>query len=210
MGNMQTPEELRAAFGFLFPGELDELRRLALLLPPDPLVVNIGAGVGTSAATFLHARPDLTVITVDIQEGVSPYGGLGNERVALVEMGLLNERKYFPIVGDSKTIGKTFPERYPHFRADLIFIDGDHTYEGCAGDILAWLPLLKPGGYLAIHDYDKLAHHIQMTGDLSATPEDAKSYPGVDQAVRELLLGKYAQESQIESLGVFRNERIAP
>ena len=36
---------------------------------------------------------------------------------------------------------------------DLMFIDGDHSYDGLMGDCKKLLPYLKPGGYFAIHDY---------------------------------------------------------
>ena len=36
---------------------------------------------------------------------------------------------------------------------DFVFIDGDHSYEGVARDIAAWLPKVKPGGWLMGHDY---------------------------------------------------------
>jgi predicted O-methyltransferase YrrM len=38
--------------------------------------------------------------------------------------------------------------------ADLIFIDGDHSYEGCRGDFERFVPSnLRPGGYFVLHDY---------------------------------------------------------
>jgi hypothetical protein len=38
--------------------------------------------------------------------------------------------------------------------ADLIFIDGDHTYEGLVADIQRLVPTnLRPGGYFILHDY---------------------------------------------------------
>lgn len=53
--------------------------------------------------------------------------------------------------------------------ADLVFIDADHTYEGCKADILAYQPLVAPKrGILAGHDYGEKAH------------------PGVKRAVDEL------------------------
>jgi len=36
---------------------------------------------------------------------------------------------------------------------DFIFIDGDHSYEGVQRDLLAWMPKVKPGGWLMGHDY---------------------------------------------------------
>jgi len=36
---------------------------------------------------------------------------------------------------------------------DLIFVDGDHTYEGLSRDIKHIKDHLRPGGYLVVHDY---------------------------------------------------------
>lgn len=38
-------------------------------------------------------------------------------------------------------------------RADRVYIDGDHSTEAVAADIAAWLPLVKPGGVIAGHDF---------------------------------------------------------
>lgn len=37
---------------------------------------------------------------------------------------------------------------------DVVFIDGDHSYDGCRRDILAWRSKVKAGGWLGGHDYD--------------------------------------------------------
>lgn len=38
--------------------------------------------------------------------------------------------------------------------ADVLFIDGDHSYEGCRGDVDRFVPKnLRPGGYFILHDY---------------------------------------------------------
>lgn len=34
----------------------------------------------------------------------------------------------------------------------FLLIDGDHTYEGVAGDLWNWTPLVVPGGLVALHD----------------------------------------------------------
>jgi predicted O-methyltransferase YrrM len=37
---------------------------------------------------------------------------------------------------------------------DLLFIDGDHSIEGCSFDFDAYQDAVRPGGYLLFHDYD--------------------------------------------------------
>ena len=46
---------------------------------------------------------------------------------------------------------KEFPDEY----FDLIYIDADHTYEGCKADIEAWYPKVKSGGFVTGDDYSK-------------------------------------------------------
>jgi predicted O-methyltransferase YrrM len=44
---------------------------------------------------------------------------------------------------------------------DVLFIDGDHTYEGVKRDFLLYAPLVRPGGIVAFHD---IAEHPKETG----------------------------------------------
>jgi hypothetical protein len=34
----------------------------------------------------------------------------------------------------------------------LLWIDGDHSFRGCLGDITRWWPKLQPGGSMLLHD----------------------------------------------------------
>lgn len=38
------------------------------------------------------------------------------------------------------------------FGADVLFIDGDHSYEGCLEDFNMYSPLVKKGGIIVFHD----------------------------------------------------------
>jgi len=53
-----------------------------------------------------------------------------------------------PIKGSSKEIAKIW--RMP---IGLLFIDGDHTYEGAKSDYHNYSPFIIDGGILAMHDY---------------------------------------------------------
>lgn len=41
----------------------------------------------------------------------------------------------------------------PNSSLDFVFIDADHSYEGCKSDIESWTPKLKQGALLSGHDY---------------------------------------------------------
>jgi predicted O-methyltransferase YrrM len=56
---------------------------------------------------------------------------------------------------------------------DFLYIDADHSYEGCKADIMAWSPHVSRGGIIAGHDYtdhDDFPH----------------KFPGVAKAVDEV------------------------
>lgn len=66
----------------------------------------------------------------------------------------------------------------------LVYIDGDHSYQGCKSDIKTWWPKLCDGGIMAFHDFanpdygvsraviehtqnEKLVNIIQEDGDIA-------------------------------------------
>lgn len=58
------------------------------------------------------------------------------------------ENRVIPIRGDSLyTVGI-----HDDNSIDLAFVDGDHSYEGCLGDLKAVLPKMKPDGVILAHD----------------------------------------------------------
>lgn len=61
-----------------------------------------------------------------------------------------------------------------HNKVDVLFIDGDHTYEGCKADIDNWYPQMAKGGVMLWHDCDATS-------------------PGVEKAVAE-----FAEEHNLE------------
>jgi predicted O-methyltransferase YrrM len=51
---------------------------------------------------------------------------------------------------------------------DLLFIDGDHSYEGARADLLEYRELVRPGGLIAFHDI--VPDNGQGTGDSGGVP----------------------------------------
>ena len=191
-----TSETLRRDFRYLYPRELPLLKALPYLVDRSPVVVvNIGAGSGTSGLAFLETRHDLILHTVDITNDNSPFGCLYAEREVVKAAGLgeLYGSRWFQHHIDSKALAKDWTQP-----CDIVFVDGAHGYEDACGDILGWLPHIRNGGYMAIHDYRK--------GDI--LPTDDGPHPmvweGVDRAVDDLLLDKQEFVVRVESLIVFR------
>lgn len=67
------------------------------------------------------------------------------------------------ILGDSVDVAEKWDQPI-----DVLFIDGDHSYEGCKRDIDAWYPHMKKNGVMLFHDCDETS-------------------PGVVQAVEEFV-----------------------
>jgi len=147
-------KDVREWLGYLTIDEYEALQALAFSLENGAVVVNIGAGGGTSGLLFAEIiGTSGSVYTVDIQDKSHPRGCLQGERVVFRRAGLshLKDKHWFQIHGDSKTVG----QKWKGPAVDILFIDGLHTYDGCAGDIINWYNHVNVGGFIAIHDYEE-------------------------------------------------------
>lgn len=144
--------------------EVDALKLIMQKLSPN-IIVNIGAERGTSTLAMLEDRPSAFILSID----VAPCEG----EFENIKKAGLDETRVVRLLGRSQDIGRNFP-----WRVDMIWVDGDHSYEGVKGDIAAWLPRLTKGGVIAFHDYFE--------------DEPPKHNPsGAGQAVRELVEGNF-------------------
>lgn len=144
-----TSYDLAKRFTQLTFNEIEFLKDIAKMLPSGGVIVNIGAGHGTSGLALAEARQDIRIVTVDARYD-HPTGSLMGEHNAFA--GWVDQDVFeYPeeILGDSKEVGKAWDRG----QVDAVFIDGDHTHEGCRGDWEAWRPHIKPGGIVAFHDY---------------------------------------------------------
>lgn len=146
-----------------------EIRASEILrrLPPGPVRgAEIGVFKGQLSAILLHERPQLLLYMVDswaaTEEQPKAYRDCGDFHALLPAA--KQERCYRETLTavrfalDRAVImrmdSRAAAEKIDDNSLDFVFIDADHSYEGCKADIEAWLSKVKPGGYLCGHDYD--------------------------------------------------------
>jgi Methyltransferase domain len=126
----------------------------------------------------LEARPDLTLYMIDPWQTGSPGDSWW---ASSSRMPRLPQSDYDAARARVLRMARRHGERaivmhapsleaVEHFSdgtLDLVFIDADHSYDGCLADIDAWRPKVKAGGILSGHDFD------------------GPRFPGVREAVEE-------------------------
>lgn len=129
----------------------------------NPKGVEVGVFRGGLSWRLLAAREDLTLHMVDAwglnvseafrasgdyhaESGVSEHEDARS--VATRITSFANDRRHIHH-GLSADLAMQFRDQ----SLDFVFIDGDHSYEGCKQDIEAWWPKIRAGGWLCGHDY---------------------------------------------------------
>ena len=138
-------------------------REILSRLPSGPVR---GAEIGVFAAELserlLMSKPYLTLHMVDSWGDYEPsLGESGDFHAALSvesqEDYYNRSRQAVSSFGDKAIIHRMksvdAANEVPD-ELDFVFIDADHSYEGCHSDIQAWAKKIKPGGLLCGHDYD--------------------------------------------------------
>jgi predicted O-methyltransferase YrrM len=131
--------------------QIDEaalLFRLARDAESGPFA-EIGRFKGGSTLILAAALPDgVELWSYDLHvalRGDMPGAELDAElRDALARYGL--EAKVQLVVADSRSVDP------PPAPLELLFVDGDHSYEGAKADFERWGAFVRPGGHLLFHD----------------------------------------------------------
>jgi len=157
-----------------FP-ERGYLFQLASDAPANAQVVEVGSWMGASTCFIAGGLKGerAKIFAVDNFQGLSTCGEdaawynrhfkrLGSNstleifRQNFAALGFT--QKSDPVVSDSLAAANKLEAMKG--KVDFIFIDGDHSYEACKADIVAWAPYVKRGGVIAFHDFGSRADGV--------------------------------------------------
>jgi len=157
-----------------------EIIGLLQMLQKDPPRYVCEIGTASGGTLFLLAqvsRPDALLLSVDL--------GLTRERTLVHARFANRKQRIISVRGDSRA-----PETIARVRRllrgkplDLLFIDGDHTYEGVKADFVNYSPLVRKGGLIVFHDivtdfqtrYGKQIPNAPYTGDVPVFWQEIKA-----------------------------------
>lgn len=151
--------DLAASRKMLALEDVDLIREVVSKLPAGAMVVDVGAGSGTTAlAVFAAGRLDVKLVSIEVDFDTMNWCRLAVENIG-------RTKGWDDRVEDAIEAAANFPDGHANF----IILDAAHEEKDVRAELEAWLPKLAPGGYLLVHDYDA---------------EDAPNfYPGVKAAV---------------------------
>jgi hypothetical protein len=160
----------------VFPTRIDMLS----VVPMHGVYAEIGVFKAEFSDVLCKVLQPRQMVLIDLFSGVTNSGDQDGNNMEVVNIGdvynhLVAVSKTFPALsvrkGDSSTILRSFPDN----TFDMVYIDGDHSYEGVKKDLQVAILKVKPGGWIMGHDFglnfEKARHVYEF---------------GVEKAVREL------------------------
>lgn len=122
---------------------------IANTYPPNQLItyVEIGCYAGGSACLMLQ-RPNTRVISIDLGQPIS-------KEIVYANIQKLNKfnNQYNYLEGNSQTYEMVNRLEKLTDEIDILFIDGDHSYQAVINDFTLYEGLVKNRGYIIFDDY---------------------------------------------------------
>lgn len=152
--------------GWLTSREALALYRLARRLPTGARIVEIGSWKGKSTYCLAKGLRDGVLVAIDPFDGAGeaghPYETFKGE-IPLVEQFRRNLSGRGVLEKIEIKAGRSSEFAGRVGTIDLLFIDGDHSIEGCRYDFEAFAPSVKAQGLLAFHDYNQRRSELGPT-----------------------------------------------
>jgi len=177
----------RTADYFLAIQNDHELRQfLAIVRDRRPgVVVEIGTARGGMLFCFCQlATRDATLVSIDLPGAPNCGGQTAAERDVFATFGPATQSMHF-IPADShlpatrEALARILAGR----RVDLLFIDGDHSHEGCLADFETYRGFVAPDGLIAFHDICMLPDEWGPQGSVGTAWREVKARYGGEEIV---------------------------
>jgi lipopolysaccharide biosynthesis glycosyltransferase len=125
----------------------------------NPKIVEIGVFRGDFLDFLVKNCSFESIDAIDLFEGVTCSGDADGNNVVYYDVGksyleLVNKYKNVLNVRMHKTNSITFLQSQEDDTYDIIYIDGDHSYNGVKNDLVNAYNKIKNGGYIMGHDYE--------------------------------------------------------
>lgn len=134
-----------------------DLGHLLEILIPKGVGVEVGVQQGLYSDFLLQNWKSGTLHCVDRWMHVSDYIDIANKSQEEQELLYQETKERLSKYGERcKIIRMDSVEAsklYEDESLDFVYIDADHSYEGCFKDLEAWYPKVRKGGIFAGHDY---------------------------------------------------------
>lgn len=140
------------------PGELEVLTALVNSVRPQR-VVEFGCNVGRTAKVLLREVPTiLEYIGVDVNPGYNFACDVQKHEVPVHPGELAKDDYRFRLMLSDRGTYDLDPKDIKN--ADVVFIDGDHSYEAVVYDSYMAKAAIRSGGIIIWHDY----HNLETVG----------------------------------------------
>ncbi len=179
--------DYRSAKGWLRPEEREYLKHIAgaVVYRPATVIVNIGTEYGASLVCFREGNIDAIIYGIDINIEPTPK----DLDVHLIE-------------GNSALLWQEGIDEWFETDFDILFVDGDHEYEGVRADTL-YTKRVRIGGYAIFHDCYDYAHPY-----IDGHPVTHRVVPGVNLAVEQWYsrndIGCWDEQGPVGTMRIFK------
>jgi hypothetical protein len=110
--------------------------------------VDFGTGRSKNVTRICLSNPDAVVYTFDNAQESMNLSIAGYFKEITDRMRSRGVKNVYFTLGDSRTV-------FPDWKTpiDVINIDSSHIYEPTKEEFQRWIPFVKQGGYILLHDY---------------------------------------------------------
>jgi hypothetical protein len=128
--------------------EREALYNIAKKLKDNSVIVEVGSHLGATSCMLALGSKSSKVFCVDTWKNDTMPEGL-RDTFPEFKKNTKDFANIIPLRGTSENVAKTFNEKI-----DLIFIDGDHSYEGVKTDVFSWISKCKNDAIVVFHDIE--------------------------------------------------------